>query len=49
VPAGGKIARGMVIGSRKVVTSRTLCVMIVNVRVDWIWMAQVLGFEPVLI
>jgi hypothetical protein len=39
----------MVIGSRQVVTRRTPCVVFVNSRVDWIWTAQVLGFEPVLV
>jgi hypothetical protein len=39
----------MVIGSRKVVNSRTPCVVFANSRMDWIWTAQVLGFEPVIV
>jgi hypothetical protein len=39
----------MVIGSRQVVTRRTPCVVFASSRVDWIWTAQVLGFEPVLV
>jgi hypothetical protein len=39
----------MVIGSRQVVTCRTPCVVFANSWMDWVWTAQVLGFEPLIV
>lgn len=36
----------MVIGNRAVVRQRTPCVIFMGTRVDWLWTAQILGFEP---
>jgi hypothetical protein len=36
----------MVIGNRAIVRQRTPCVIFMGTRVDWLWMAQILGFEP---
>lgn len=39
----------MVIGNRAIVTHRTPCVVVTGSRIDWIWTAQILGFEPAVV
>jgi hypothetical protein len=41
--------QGMTIGSRLVATYQTLCAVFVGTRLDWLWTAQTLGFEPKLV
>jgi hypothetical protein len=43
---GTLTARGMVSGERAILRDRPKCVVFVGDRLDWIWTAQVLGFEP---
>jgi hypothetical protein len=42
-------ARGMVSGTRTVLTQRPGCALFLGARLDQVWTSQVLGFEPVFV